>query len=273
MVFQYISVLCYLAVPVFWDRFGLFVIVAAGAVIAVLLRKGLKKSAAEDPPVRLFRPRFNQRSGTSDTELRPNPVRRYASCHCLDAQYEREEVEDEGGGEHGLRPEWQELLFHTEVQETDSHAWKPLEAYIAKVRDEGSDELNPMVGIGSEKWEQIVTLPKSIGTLKSVKVFEPVWEPPGANPSRDRRHDEFRRVRSVYFALSALVSIRDHEVRAPDSKSCQYAVSLRQLQVQTSVSEIAADFDRACTGDLQCVRRTVLSRENTSGVDFTESCD
>ncbi len=170
MVFQYISVLCYLAVPVFWDRFGLFVILAAGAVIAVLLHKGLKKSAA-DPPVKLFRPRFNQRSGTSDAELRPNPVRRYASCHCLDAQYERDEVEDAGAGEHGLRPEWQELLFHTEVQETDSHAWKSLEAYIAKVRDEGSDELNPMVGIGSEKCEQIVTLPKSIGTLKSVKVL------------------------------------------------------------------------------------------------------
>lgn len=44
-----------------------------------------------------------------------------------------------------------------------------LEAYIAKVRDDGSDELNPMSGIGWEKWEQIVTLPKSIGSLKSVK--------------------------------------------------------------------------------------------------------
>ena len=168
MVFQYISVLCYLAVPVFW---GLFVIAAAGAVIAVLLRKGLKKSAAEHPPVKLFRPRFNQRSGTPDAELQPNPGRRYASCHCLDAQYKRDEVEDEGAGEHGLRPEWQELLFHTEVQETDSHAWKSLEAYIAKVREEGSDELNPLAGIGSEKWEQIVTLPKSIGTLKSVNVL------------------------------------------------------------------------------------------------------
>ena len=102
----------------------MFVIVAAGAVIAVLLREGLKKSAADDPPVKLFRPRFTQRSGTPEAKLRPNPVRRYASCHCLDAQYERDEVEDEGGGEHGLRPGWQELLFHTEVQETDSHAWK-----------------------------------------------------------------------------------------------------------------------------------------------------
>ena len=132
---------------------------------------GLKKPAAEDPPMKLFRPRFNQRSGTPDDELRPNPVRHYASCHCLDAQYEPDELEDEGNGDHGVRPEWQEVLFHTEVQDTDSDAWKSLEAYIAKVRDEGSDELNPMVGIGSEKWEQIVTLPESIGTLKSVKVL------------------------------------------------------------------------------------------------------
>jgi hypothetical protein len=74
-------------------------------------------------------------------------------------------------GEKVLRPEWQELLFHTEVQDTGSDVWKSLEAYVAKICDEGSDELNPMRGIGSEKWEQIVTLPKSIGTLKSVKVL------------------------------------------------------------------------------------------------------
>ena len=78
-------------------------------------------------------------------------MRRYASCHCLDARYK--------------------LSLHTEVQDTDSDAWKALEAYIAKIREEGSDELNPMEGIGSEKWEHIVTLPKSIGTLKSVKVL------------------------------------------------------------------------------------------------------
>jgi hypothetical protein len=62
-------------------------------------------------------------------------------------------------------------LFHPEAQDTDSEAWKSLEAYIAKVREEGADELNPRAGIGSEQWEQIVTLPQSIGTLKSVKVL------------------------------------------------------------------------------------------------------
>ena len=50
-------------------------------------------------------------------------------------------------------------------------------------------------------------------------------------------------------------------------------MSLRELQVQTSIPEIAEDFAHARTGDLQCLRRTVLARANTSGVDFTESCD
>jgi hypothetical protein len=166
-----ISVHRYVAAFVFWDPLGLLVIAATGAVVAVLLRKRLKKPAAEDPPVKLFRPRFDQRFGTPDGELRPNPVRRYASCHCLDAQYEPEGTDEDDAGKQVARPEWRELLFHTEVQDTDSDAWKSLEANIAKVRDEGSDELNPRRGIGSERWAQVVTLPKSIGTLKSVKVL------------------------------------------------------------------------------------------------------
>jgi hypothetical protein len=60
-------------------------------------------------------------------------------------------------------------LLHTEVQDTNSDAWNSLEAYIAEVRDDGSDELDPMSGICRERWEQVVTLPKSIGTLKSVR--------------------------------------------------------------------------------------------------------
>jgi hypothetical protein len=169
MAFQNVSVFFCLAVSAFWEQFSLLVIAAAGA--AFLLRKRLKKPAAEDPPLKLYRPRFNQRSGTAFVELRPNPVLRYTSCHCLDPQYEPDKAEAERSGQQCVRPEWQELLFHTEVQDTDSDAWKSLEAYIVKVREEGSDELNPRVGIGSEKWEQIVTLPKSIATLKSVKVL------------------------------------------------------------------------------------------------------
>lgn len=63
------------------------------------------------------------------------------------------------------------MLFHTEVQDTNSDARNSLKAYIAKIRDDRSEELNPMSGIGWEKWEQIVTLPKSIATLRSVRVL------------------------------------------------------------------------------------------------------
>jgi len=107
--------------------------------------------------MKLFKPRFNQREGTPDSELAPNPVRRYPSCDCLGPHYESEQ--------------WQELVLHNEIQNTNCDAWKSLEAYIQKVRAEGSDELNPRAGIGSEKWEQIITLPSSIGTLQSVKVL------------------------------------------------------------------------------------------------------
>lgn len=105
----------------------------------------------------LFKPRFNQREGTPDSELAPNPVRHYPSCDCLAPHYESEQ--------------WQELVLHNKIQNTNSDAWKSLEAYIEKVRADGSDELNPSAGIGSEKWEQIITLPSSIGTLQSVKVL------------------------------------------------------------------------------------------------------
>lgn len=169
MAFQNIDVLCYLAVSPFWEQFSLLLLAAAGA--AFLLRKRWKKPAAEDPPVKLYRPRFNQRSGTPFAELKPNQVLSYASCHCLDQQYQRDEPEAASPGQRSAHPKWQELSFHTEVQDTNSDAWKALEAYIAKIREDGSDELNPRAGIGSEKWEQIVTLPQSIGTLKSVKVL------------------------------------------------------------------------------------------------------
>ena len=102
-----------------------------------------------------FYPRFNQRTGTPHSDLKPNPVRSYASCNCLIRQ-----------GEGGT---WRELRLHSDIQNTNSDAWKSLEAYIQSVAAEGKDELNPLDGIGPEKWQQIVTLPRSIATLPSVK--------------------------------------------------------------------------------------------------------
>lgn len=172
MPFAHISTLYHFAVSAFSQQLSLLVIVAV--LVVILVRKSLKTAATQDSSVRLYRPRFNQRSGTPQSQLRPNPVRHYPSCHCLDAQYEPDEDEDEtdeeGTEKRGARRrEWKELSLHTEAQGTSSDAWKSLEAYIAKTRDDGSDELNPIAGIGWEKWEQIVTLPKSIGTLKSVR--------------------------------------------------------------------------------------------------------
>lgn len=171
MLVPYILTLYHLAVSEFWQALSLLVI--AAALVAILFRKRFRK-ATQDSAVKLYRPRFNQRSGTPQAELGPNPVRRYASCHCLDAQYEPDEDEDETDEQDikkvsVSRREWQELSFHTETQDTNSEAWKALEAYIARVRNDGSDEFNPMSGIGCERWEQIVTLPQSIGTLTSVR--------------------------------------------------------------------------------------------------------
>ena len=92
MIGPYILTLYHLAVSEFWQ--GLSLLVIAAALLAILFRKRFRK-AAQDSTVKLYRPRFNQRSGTPEAELGPNPVRRYASCHCLDAQYELDEDEDE----------------------------------------------------------------------------------------------------------------------------------------------------------------------------------
>lgn len=104
--------------------------------------------------MKFFRARFNQREGTPDAELKPNPVLRYPSCDCF-----------------APKGRWQELSLHGDIQHTGSDAWKSLEEYIQKVAAAQGDELNPRDGIGSEKWEEIVTLPPSIGQLKAVKVL------------------------------------------------------------------------------------------------------
>jgi hypothetical protein len=110
-------------------------------------------------PMKLFRARFNQRQATPDSALRPNPVGHYASCDCLGPQYDR------------LR--WPELKLHCEVQDTSSDGWAALEQYIAEVAASGTDELNPIEAIGPERWERIVTLPRSIQNLKSVRFLSP----------------------------------------------------------------------------------------------------
>lgn len=112
-----------------------------------------------DRPLKLLFPRFDQRAGTPDSDLKPNPVRRYATCRCVDLRAFPE------------NRKWSEPELHGEAQDTHSDAWKALEFYIETVAIKGGDEFNPRNGIGSERWQQIVTLPRSIEKLQSVTYF------------------------------------------------------------------------------------------------------
>ncbi|HCA06483.1 hypothetical protein [Chryseobacterium sp.] len=55
------------------------------------------------------------------------------------------------------------------MQDQNSEAWKQLCLYIDKVAEEGHEEFEPRKGIGSELFQLIETLPKSIAKLKKVK--------------------------------------------------------------------------------------------------------
>ena len=105
--------------------------------------------------MKLFGPRFNQRLGSEDVPLKRNPVRRYASCPCLDAQYNSHR--------------FPALKLHAEFQDITSNAWRSLEQYIDDVRAKGSEELDPLDALGPDTYEQILTLPPSVASLKSVK--------------------------------------------------------------------------------------------------------
>lgn len=107
---------------------------------------------------KVYKPRFHQREATPQGKLVANPVRYYASCECV--------IPPQPPGK------WQERTLHSVAEDTHSEAWLSLEAYIREVAGSGADELNPLAGIGPEKWMQITTLPPSIATLKSVKVLE-----------------------------------------------------------------------------------------------------
>lgn len=62
-----------------------------------------------------------------------------------------------------------ELQFHSELQDTECDAWKWLESLIEKAAADGAREFAPGLQMPPEHWQQIVTLPASIGRLQSVK--------------------------------------------------------------------------------------------------------
>jgi hypothetical protein len=100
-------------------------------------------------------PRFNQQSDTQDSERMSNPVRRYASYSCIHP--------------HGKHGQYALTKFHGDVQDRQTEAWRSLEHYIDSVKSSGAEIFDPVSALGSEMWEDITTLPSSIGTLSSVK--------------------------------------------------------------------------------------------------------
>jgi len=117
--------------------------------------------------MKMFRRWFHLRRQAPQPESTTNWVPK-PFCDCLDAQYADNRWDPD---QSARKVEWQELSLHTEVQDVTSKAWKALTSYIDEVASNGLTVLNPRAGIGEDYWQEIVTLPPSIGRLQSVKLL------------------------------------------------------------------------------------------------------
>lgn len=78
-------------------------------------------------------------------------------CDCLD--------------EDNLRP-WSEKQFHAERQDVESDGWRRLLDLVETAAADGREEFAPARELGQDAWEaDVVTLPRTIGKLKSVRRF------------------------------------------------------------------------------------------------------
>lgn len=62
-----------------------------------------------------------------------------------------------------------ETKFHSQLQDTDSTGWKQLVDLIDRTAAEGREELAPFDEMKWDHKKDVITLPSTIGTLKSVK--------------------------------------------------------------------------------------------------------
>ena len=76
-------------------------------------------------------------------------------CNCLEPQYKN--------GRFG------NLLLHSETQDTGCDAWKLLESLVETAARKRSKEFSPGLEMPPELWSQIITLPRSLAKLTSVK--------------------------------------------------------------------------------------------------------
>lgn len=72
----------------------------------------------------------------------------------------------------GQRKQLRKTYFHTDTQDTECYAWKLLLAKIGEAAHDGVEEFAPFRRQSEDVRSQIITLPPSIATLKTVKTLD-----------------------------------------------------------------------------------------------------
>jgi len=62
-----------------------------------------------------------------------------------------------------------DLSFHAEEQDTTCRGWQRLLELVEEAASAGREAFDPREHMADDEWVQLVTLPQSIGKLKSVK--------------------------------------------------------------------------------------------------------
>lgn len=128
---------------------ALGVLLLAPGTLALWLKRA--HTAPRDGPgeERLARPPVHAREPLYS---RPKRVWKFPSCKCLSGA--------------PLPP-----IFHSEVQDTSAEGWKVLLDAIERAEREQAEVFDPLATMTDAQIAEVVTLPPSLGRLKSVKRF------------------------------------------------------------------------------------------------------
>jgi hypothetical protein len=134
-----------------------------GSVVERLLyRRGRQSHSPRKRPLFLF---------AADVPVRSTPIER-VSCHCFAAQrrlWQRGRWRDDPAEYRRLQRDVGEVSLHVEEQDTDCDAWKRLLELVEKAALENVESFAPLDKLVPGDETKIVTLPRSIAKLKSVK--------------------------------------------------------------------------------------------------------
>jgi Leucine-rich repeat (LRR) protein len=79
----------------------------------------------------------------------------YSPCKCFEAHYSGKRVT--------------KIKLHVEQQDMECDAWKQLLELVEVAVQDGREEFEPRLEMDRNDWQRIITLPATIGKLKSVK--------------------------------------------------------------------------------------------------------